>query len=266
MASTLSLRPNSPTPFLPHKNQLKSPNLNLSSQIPLRKKARIQASTTKEEINNVVEEREEKGREKEFLVREFGWGVRKLQRVGEEIRLAAYVQAEAFHEPVALFNGLFFAFFKAEVLSDLIIRMRNSASDRYACLVAESVSESTSSQEIVGVLDVTVQRDKDVLIHIKDSEEYLYISGIAVLKKFRRKKVATVLLKACDVLSRIWRYKYLALRAYEDDFRAQNLYLNAGYKVVETDPIWTAWIGNRRRVLMIKTNDFHDLDTTDDVL
>lgn len=54
----------------------------------------------------------ERGRSGEHLVREFGWGVRKLQRVGEEVRMAAYVQAEAFHEPMALFDGAFFEFFK----------------------------------------------------------------------------------------------------------------------------------------------------------
>lgn len=54
----------------------------------------------------------EKGREIEYLVREFGWGVRKLYRVGEEVRMAAYVQAEAFYEPMAFLNGVFYEFYK----------------------------------------------------------------------------------------------------------------------------------------------------------
>lgn len=69
----------------------------------------------------------------------------------------------------------------------------------------------------------------------------------------RRQKVATTLLKACDVLARYWSFEYLVLRAYEDDFGARQLYTNAGYIVVSGDAPWkTTWIGRRRRVLMIK--------------
>lgn len=72
----------------------------------------------------------------------------------------------------------------------------------------------------------------------------------------RRKKIATSLLKACDVLSETWGFQYLTLRAYEDDLGAQKLYASAGYKVVSGDPPWmTTWIGKRRRVLMIKCSN-----------
>lgn len=65
--------------------------------------------------------------------------------------------------------------------------------------------------------------------------------------------MATALLKACEKVSRIWGFKYLALRAYESDFGARTLYANAGYRVVSGDPHWnTTWIGRKRRVLMIK--------------
>lgn len=69
----------------------------------------------------------------------------------------------------------------------------------------------------------------------------------------RRQKLATVLLKACDLLSLHWGFDYLALRAYEDDSAARKLYSAAGNKVVSGDPNWmTTWIGRKRRVLMIK--------------
>uniref|UniRef100_A0A1S4BA15 N-acetyltransferase domain-containing protein n=1 Tax=Nicotiana tabacum TaxID=4097 RepID=A0A1S4BA15_TOBAC len=139
----------------------------------------------------------------------------------------------------------------AEVLSGLLYRLRNSPPDRYACLVAEPSSDSP--QDIVGVVDATAFRDNDVLQYLPGAAEYLYISGIAVLNKFRRQKVATALLKACDVLARFWGFDYLALRAYEDDFGARRLYTNAGYRLVSSDPPWTTtWIGRRRRVLMVK--------------
>lgn len=76
----------------------------------------------------------------------------------------------------------------------------------------------------------------------------------------RRQKIATVLLKACDVLSALWGFSYLALRAHEDDFGARKLYSNAGYKVVSRDPIWITWIGKKRRVLMVKPSPFYKTD------
>lgn len=191
------------------------------------------------------------------LVSENGWQVRRMVEKEDEMREVAHIQAEAFHEPSILFNELFFQFFQAEVLAGLLYRLRNSPPDRYACLVAEPTIDTTEQVEhLVGVVDVTVLNDNDVLQYLSKADEYLYISGIAVLQSFRRKKVATVLLKACEMLAIHWGFEYLALRAYEDDPGARNLYTNAGYSIVSGDPPWTTtWIGRRRRVLMIKQSN-----------
>ncbi|KAL6897320.1 hypothetical protein ACP4OV_007016 [Aristida adscensionis] len=228
-----------------------------------------------------AEEAEEEG---EYLVRECGWGVRRVGRVGEEMRRVALVQAEAFHVPVAIFNDFFFDFFKAEVLSALIYRVRNSPPDRpkllfanknitsmfkficfsvYACLVAEDVEATMQLslapfEKIVGVVDCTVQDEQDILKNLQGADEYFYVSGIAVLPSFRRRKVGTALLKACEALALQWRHRFMALRAYEDDYGARGLYSKAGYRVVSRDPDWVTWIGRRRRVLMIKELPVHD--------
>ncbi|XP_062159958.1 GCN5-related N-acetyltransferase 10, chloroplastic-like [Alnus glutinosa] len=198
----------------------------------------------------------------DHLVNDFGWKVRRLVEKADEMRMVARVQAEAFHVPVALFNDFFFDFFQAEVLSGLAFKLRSSPPNRYACLVAHEATItniSDSQKQIVGVVDVTMLRDKNVLDHLPpQAEEYLYVSGIAVLKAFRRRKIARVLLKACDVLSTMWGFEYLALRAYEDDLGARKLYASAGYQVVSGDPPWlTTWIGRKRRVLMIKRSNLH---------
>ncbi|KAM7266561.1 hypothetical protein ACFE04_004458 [Oxalis oulophora] len=187
-----------------------------------------------------------------LLTNEYGWNVRRLnEKDFDEMKRVAYIQAEAFHVQFALFDDLFFQFFQAEVLSGLIYKLKNSAPDRYACLVAEA---STGSK-LVGIVDVTAMRDADVVQHLAGGQEYLYVSGLAVSKMFRRQKIASALLKACDVLSVIWGCQYLVLRAYEDDYGARTLYSQAGYRVVSADPPWfTSWIGRKRRVLMIKTN------------
>jgi hypothetical protein len=50
--------------------------------------------------------------------------------------------------------------------------------------VAEN--DQDSSKQLVGVTDVTVMRDQDVLQHLPDeAQEYLYISGIGVSNAFR---------------------------------------------------------------------------------
>ncbi|KAL5196525.1 hypothetical protein ABZP36_000037 [Zizania latifolia] len=223
------------------------------------RRALVACFPTKEEVSVAGYGKEEDG----YLVREAGWGVRQIGRVGEEMRRVALVQAEAFHVPVALFNDFFFDFFKAEVLSALIYRVRNSPPDRYACLVAEEadvvVQQSQAPyEEIVGVVDCTVQNEDDILKNLQGVDEYFYVSGIAVLPSFRRRKVGTALLKACDALALQWRHSFLALRAYEDDDGARGLYSKAGYRVVARDPGWVTWVGRRRRVLMIKELPIHD--------
>ncbi|KAK9167750.1 hypothetical protein Scep_002941 [Stephania cephalantha] len=192
-----------------------------------------------------------------YLVNEFGWRVRRLVEEEDEMRKVAQVQAESFHDPVVFFNDLFFQFFKAEVLSGLIYKLRNSPPNRYACLIAEPAETADSlpnlERRLVGVADVTALRDESVLCHLEGAEEYLYVSGIAVSKEYRRRKVATALLKACDLLALLWGFDYLVLRAYEDDLAARTVYQNAGYRVVSGDPPWmTTWIGRKRRVLMLK--------------
>nr|GEY15579.1 ribonuclease H-like domain-containing protein [Tanacetum cinerariifolium] len=63
------------------------------------------------------------------LVQEYGWQVRKMDDEDNERRIVANIQAEAFYEPTFLFNDVFFQFFKAEVLSGLLYRLRNSPPD-----------------------------------------------------------------------------------------------------------------------------------------
>lgn len=51
-------------------------------------------------------------------------------------------------------------------------------------MVAEN--DQDSPKQLVGVVDVTVMRDQDVLQHLPDeAQEYLYVSGIAVSNAFR---------------------------------------------------------------------------------
>ncbi|KGN44487.1 uncharacterized protein LOC101214390 isoform X2 [Cucumis sativus] len=209
------------------------------------------AARTEEELVGVSEEIDEN----EYLATEFGWKVRKLIEEEDDLKAVARIQAEAFHEPVLLFNHFFFQFFQAEVLSALIYRLKNYPQDRYACLVAEPESEIGEEEyNFVGVVDVTVAGDLKIKRLLPPGvKEYLFVTGIAVAQNARRRKVATALLKGCDMLGKVWGFKFLALSAYEDDYGARNLYSKAGYQVYYVDPLWkSTWIGRKRCVTMIK--------------
>lgn len=55
-----------------------------------------------------------------YLVSENGWQVRRMVEKEEEMRMVAQVQAEAFHEPILLFNDIFFQFFQVNSILILI--------------------------------------------------------------------------------------------------------------------------------------------------
>ncbi|KAH9330253.1 hypothetical protein KI387_002361, partial [Taxus chinensis] len=205
---------------------------------------------------STTEAAEEK--ELKYLASDYGWRVRFLTQEREEMDVVADIQSAAFYNPAPFWDGFFYMIFKAEVLGSLLYKLRNSPPDRYACLVAETGYDNMehgmadkTKHKIVGVVDVTAYTDKDVLYHLGGAGEYLYVSGIAVGANYRRRKVATVLLKACDFIAFLWGFEYLVLRAYKDDDAARTLYSRAGYQVVYQDPPWTSvWIGRKQRVLM----------------
>ncbi|KAG0581267.1 hypothetical protein KC19_4G238100 [Ceratodon purpureus] len=192
----------------------------------------------------------------------YGWKVREAGKFDvEELRDVAHVQASSFHIEAAVFDDLFFKLFKAEVLSALLYKAKHSPSDRYACLLAEpailvderELDDVESTPSIVGAVNLAASVDNDVLRHLQNADEYLYVSGMAVDINHRRQNVATLLLRACELLAVKWGFDYLVLHAYEDDMAARTLYSRGGYRVIALDPLWmSTWVGRKRRVLMAK--------------
>ncbi|XP_009596331.1 uncharacterized protein [Nicotiana tomentosiformis] len=81
-----------------------------------------------------------------------------------------------------------FSFFQAEVIQRIGANLQNLPPDRYAVLVAEPSTYYSFDfgKHLVGAVDIIVQKD-DVLQHLPEAEEYVYILGNAVLKNFRKK-------------------------------------------------------------------------------
>lgn len=138
-------------------------------------------------------------------------------------------------------------------MSSLLYKMRHGDPNRYACLAVMPESVHLATQKVVGVVDAAAMADRNVLKGLPGVEEYLFISGMAVDVKYRRQKVATVLLQACDLTALQWGFEFLVLQAYEDDKAARILYARAGYTVISSDPAWLSiWLGKRRRVTLAK--------------
>lgn len=81
-------------------------------------------STEEVELDGKIEDLDAKNGDGEGqfgdLVRKYGWKVRRMVEEQSEMRKVAQVQAEAFHEPVFLFNDLFFQFFQVNFLLFLL--------------------------------------------------------------------------------------------------------------------------------------------------
>lgn len=75
----------------------------------------VESNGTSSSSNSAIKSNDN-GDEFEYLASDFGWKVRILGQIGEEIRSAARVQAEAFYEPAILFNDFFFEFFQVCLL------------------------------------------------------------------------------------------------------------------------------------------------------
>lgn len=189
-----------------------------------------------------------------FLFSSNGWAAFRVDHDDlDMLKQFSQVQAEAFHVQFAFFDDFFFSIFKGEVLSSLLYKIRHASPQRFACIVAVPEQPQNEQDKVVGVVDAAAMADQHVLRCLPGVDEYLYISGMAVDSNYRRRKVATVLLQACDLTAMEWGFEYLVLQAYEDDRAARLLYARAGYTIVSIDPLWLSkWLGRRRRVILAK--------------
>ena len=83
--------------------------------------------------------------------------------------------------------------------------------------------------------------------------EYSYISCMCVGEAWRKKGVATSLMRAAERVSRSWGFRWVALHVYESNASAVTLYQRCGYTVVDDDcsqPMEV--IQGKKRLLMTK--------------
>lgn len=116
----------------------------------------------------------------------------------------------------------------------------------------ESASSSGRSN-ILGVIEVGVQDEQDVLQHMpRGMETYAYISSMAVASNVRRCGIGAALLQAAEQQAALWGQQLLALHVYETNDRAVKLYESHGLVNHAADPAWRRYVGGKVRQLMIK--------------
>ncbi|KAG2438645.1 hypothetical protein HXX76_005192 [Chlamydomonas incerta] len=190
------------------------------------------------------------------------------------------LQSEAFHtlNPVPFLNDFTYKRFRAEVVDALKQKTKYSDPSIFQLLVAEEAPDQAPEQQqqqqqeaagspgsggsssggggggkVVGVVEVSLMEDRPVLRCLPaGTREYAYVSSMCVLPTARRRGVAQALMSAAEEQARLWGQQQLALHVYRDNAPAVQLYGGCGMAVVNTDPDWKAWFGDRVRLLMHK--------------
>jgi ribosomal protein S18 acetylase RimI-like enzyme len=130
---------------------------------------------------------------------------------------------------------------------------QQTAAGAHADPAGGSSSFSTSGSSILGVIEIGVQDERDVLQHIpKGLETYAYISSMAVAAHVRRAGIGAALLHAAEQQAALWGQQLLALHVHEGNERAIKLYESHGLASHAADPAWRKYVGGKVRQLMIK--------------
>ena len=193
--------------------------------------------------------------------------VRQLDRSNpEEIRRVVTLQAEGFHKtnPIPFFDSFLKTSFRAEVLSEMMRKIRFNPADRFVCLVAE-YTQQDNPQNVVGVVEVSYIDEKEVLQSLEPGTPgVVYLASMTVDPGFRNKGVAKLLLKAAFEVTKEWNEEQCVLHVYQDNAAAVELYKGAGFLTIFQDAAWLAKVAVRPRFLMKRNVELQRSATTSD--
>ena len=191
------------------------------------------------------------------------------------------LQAKCFFTPIlgpnSALDQLSMFLFQGDVDETLLEKFRYVKQDRFAPLAvmkktssekmggnktSEGETSSASNTGIVGVAEVSVQRDVLIgrsIMKFKDLEEakseYAYVSCMCVDEEYRKMGVATELLRESENVAKKWGFNLLCLHCYEDNIPGISLYKQLGYEELLTDMSLKSPLDiilRKRKVLMCK--------------
>jgi ribosomal protein S18 acetylase RimI-like enzyme len=191
-----------------------------------------------------------------------------------QLKEMSNLQAKCFFTPILGPNSpldqLSMFLFQGDVDETLLEKFRYVKQDRFAPLAVmkktktreDETSETSNTGNIVGVAEVSVQRDVLIgrsIMKFKDLEEanseYAYVSCMCVDEEYRKMGVATELLRESENVAKKWGFNLLCLHCYEDNIPGISLYKQLGYEELLTDMSLKSPLDiilRKRKVLMCK--------------
>jgi ribosomal protein S18 acetylase RimI-like enzyme len=183
----------------------------------------------------------------------------------DELRAVSALQTRGFYEPalgplgpLEPVDAPLRAFFAWDVLRTLRQKFEYARAGRFAPLVV-TVDDANGDERIVGVCEVSVQRDFEVIEALREvkglaaPEEYAYLSCMTVDDDFRRQQMASSLIRAGESVAKEWGFDIALLHVYEENRGAVRVYEKAGYKTLDA-PFRTPYdvLRGQTKLLMAK--------------
>ncbi len=165
-----------------------------------------------------------------------------------DLTTLAEILTDSFHPPTGFMRWAS-PMLRLGIYEDLRNRLRSN-SPHYVCLVAvvQGSTASDSDEALAGTVEIALRSPPSWQ---PQACQYPYISNLAVKKSCRRRGVARQLLLACERTSLEWGFKDLYLHVLENNHQARELYLQAGYKLHQTEPSYGAWLFRRPKRLFL---------------
>ncbi len=165
-----------------------------------------------------------------------------------DLNSLAEILALSFHPPDGWLS-LAYPFLKLGIQEDLRLRLR-AGSPHYCCFAAIALPTTAgveSAECVAGTVEIGLRSLRS------RSQQYPYISNLAVSQAYRRQGVARRLLGQCEPLALEWGYQDLYLHVLETNREAKMLYQSCGYQIEQTESTWAAQLlGQPRRLLLRK--------------
>ncbi|MBD2078572.1 GNAT family N-acetyltransferase [Leptolyngbya sp. FACHB-17] len=117
----------------------------------------------------------------------------------------------------------------------------------YVCLVA--IDTSDRAERLVGTVEIGLRGTNPWQPR---TNQYIYLSNLAVREDARRQGVAQQLLLACEPYVQEWGYRNIYLHVLETNEAAKRLYFKLGYQLEEIQPSWDWFLGKPRRMFLRK--------------
>ncbi len=160
----------------------------------------------------------------------------------QDLSEIAGILAESFHLQPEFMRWLI-PIMRVGIYEDLRNRLKTAPS-HYVCLVA------VDNGALVGTVEVGLRSFNPWQPR---TNQYAYLSNLAVKLECRRKGAAMQLLEACDRVVLAWGFEDIYLHVLENNRSAEQLYAKSGYRLRDTDAGLTTWLlGQPRRLFLHK--------------